>query len=477
MTRLHGKLQARDGISGCTLCGSSYELHSSHVIPRAGSGVSLPLYYSKLLIDFTDHDVIENKILLCRACHKPFDSNSQQASWILVPCDLRYFLRYEQKSGWRDGSVPSYEDYQQRGGSRYQFYPFVSMEDHPSLRRGAKTNGGEVVWHGEPVAMILKAFAGMTRIPEPGVGLPPNVRDMLFELQKLYTARPTTWPRKLSLAEEATGLTVHRNIIPRLTATEERHYLQWRDGCTGCTLCGSLDALRSAHVLPAAGSKTLLPLFNEKRLINFTEHRDTENKILLCKKCHSHFRSNSQQPLWILVPCDLQYFLRYEQKRSWIQGDVPSDEDYQARAGSRYKFYSFVSTEGHPTLHRGAMQNGGEVVWRGEPVAMILKAFTGMSRIPEEGAGLPPGVLDTLNELLWLYRSRPKTWPRKSILIEKTANVVVKREVKPVCSLRTLSRSPTLDTPWTLIPECLRRLISPLTHSPRSDCLIGCLGM
>ena len=435
MSPRHRDLQRRDGTGGCTLCGSSIALNSAHVIPEAGSDVLLPLYYSQHLISFTNHNVMDNKILLCKECHEPFDSNSQQASWILVPSDLRYFLRCEQRRGWENGYVPSKEEYWLRGGSKYKFYPFISTRGHPTLQRGARRNGGEVVWRGEPVAMILKAFAGMTRSPVVGAGLPADVRDMLFELQKLYTARPTAWPRKSILAEGTTSMMLEQNIVPSLTALEERCYVQCRDDTIGCTLCGSPDALRSVHVLPAAGSKVLLPLFHSKRLISFTEHRDPRNKIVLCKKCHISFHSNSQQPLWILVPCDLQYFLRYELKSGWKKGSVPSDVDYELRGGSRYQFYSLVSTEGRPTLHRSAMRNGGEVVWRGDPVAMILKAFAGMTRIPEDGAGLPPDVTGTLNELLSLYRARPTTWPRKSIKTEETASVKIKREAGAVCSL------------------------------------------
>ena len=439
MTREHNDLKRRDGIIGCTLCGSQRDLESAHVIPEAGSSALLPLYNSKRLIDFTDHNVIENKILLCKKCHRLFDSNSQQPSWILVPCDLRYFLGHELEIGYEDGSFPSYEDNQLH---RYKFYHFVSTQDHPTLRRGSGRPGGEPVWQGSPVAMILKAFAGMTRIPEDSAGFPTDVRDMLYELQKRYSDRPRTWPNMPSPVEEFTGVVVPPSISAHSTDLEECCYLQWRDGTRGCTLCGSWNDLRLAHVLPAAGSKFLLPEYYSKRLINFTKHRALENKILLCRACHGWFDSSPQQPSWILVPCDLRYFLKYEQERGWNEGRVPCPEEYLSRGG-RYKLFPIASTGGNQSSQAAAQRNGGDVIWCGEPAAMILRAFAEMTKIPEGNQGLPRDVRDTLNELVLLYRTRPPIWPRKSSRRKKVALIMTQQTTKAVCTLNTfLSKTP-----------------------------------
>ena len=434
MTREHDKLRDRDGITGCTRCDSPNVLESAHVIPEAGSSALLPLYNSKRLIDFTDHNAIENKILLCKKCHRLFDSNSQQPSWILVPSNLRYFLRHEEEIGKEDGSVPSHEDYQSCGGSRYKFYHFVTTQDRPTLRRGSERIGGEVVWRGSPVAMILKAFAGMTRIPEDGTGLPSDVRDMLYELQRLYSDRPITWPDSLNSAEEITSAGVPRNITIHTTDSEECCFLQWRDGTNGCTLCGSWNGLRPAHVMPAAGSKHLLQWCYSKRLINFTNHRALENKILLCRECHKWFDSNPQQPPGILIPCDLQYFLEYERERSWKERHVPSPEEYLLRRG-RYKFYPNVSTTGHDATEAATQWSRDEVIWCGEPVAMLLRAFTEVVKIPEDNLGLPSDVRDTLNELVLLYRTRPAIWPHNSRQTKQVALKTTQRIIKTVCTL------------------------------------------
>ena len=82
-------------------------------------------------------------------------------------------------------------------------------------------------------------------------------------------------------------------------------------------------------------------------------------------------------------------------------------------------------------------------MWRGNPIAMILKAAAGMNRIPEAGTGIPRDVRDMLNELLSLYIERPTTWTHN----QATRNVIrspTRRQwvARVVCSLRSLLISP-----------------------------------
>ena len=282
--------------------------------------------------------------------------------------------------------------------------------------------------------MILKAFAGMTRIPEDGTGLPSDVRDMLYELQKLYSDRPSTWRANLNSAEEITSAMVPRNITTHPVDSEECCYLQWRDETNGCTLCGSWNGLRPAHIMPAVGSKYLLQWYYSKRLIKFTDHRVLENKILLCQECHMWFDSNPQQPPGILIPCDLQYFLTYERERGAKEGHSPRPGEYLLREG-RYKLYPIVSTAGHDATEAATQWRRDKVIWGGEPVAMILRAFTEVAKIPEDNLGLPRDVRDTLNELALLYRTRPTTWPRKSSQTKQVALGTTQRATKTVCTL------------------------------------------
>ena len=195
-------------------------------------------------------------------------------------------------------------------------------------------------------------------------------------------------------------------------------------------------------MLSRAGSRELFQTYRFRRLINFPSHTDPANMILLCFECHQRFDSNSQPPSWILVPCELGYFLSHEKRRGWNDGSFPSAEGDQLLL-NRYRFYSTVNTEGHPTLRAGAERNGGVVIWCGNPIAMILKAAAGMNRIPEAGTGIPPDVRDMLNELLSLYIARPTVWTHN----QATRNVIrwptwLQWVARVVCSLRSLLISP-----------------------------------
>ena len=199
-------------------------------------------------------------------------------------------------------------------------------------------------------------------------------------------------------------------------------------------------------MLPRAGSHGLFPTYRSRRLINFSSHTDPENMILLCKECHKRFDSNSQPPSWILVPCELWYFLSYEKRRGWNDGSFPSAEGDQSSL-NQYRFYTAVDTKGHPTLRAGAKRNGGVVIWRGNPIAMILKAAAGVNRIPAAGAEIPREVRDMLHELHSLYIARPTIWTHN----QATRNVIcspTRRQwvTRFVCSPIFLARYLLLDT-------------------------------
>ena len=187
-------------------------------------------------------------------------------------------------------------------------------------------------------------------------------------------------------------------------------------------------------MLSRAGSRDLFQTYRFRRLINFSRDTDPANRIRLCYDCHQRFDSNSQPPSWILVPCELGYFLSHEKRRGWNDGSFPNAEGDL----NRYRFYTTINTEGHPTLRAGAERNGGVVMWRGNPIAMILKAAAGMNRIPEAGTGIPRDVRDMLNELLSLYIERPTIWTHN----QATRNVIrspTRRQwvARVVCSLRS----------------------------------------
>ena len=119
-----------------------------------------------------------------------------------------------------------------------------------------------------------------------------------------------------------------------------------------------------------------------------SELNNFENALPLCPTCHAAF-DRLADPLWIMLPSDLDFFITAEeedQKERWDHlertGDlphriVPGAGSYQARNGGLYQPY-ILKHHLSPGLKT---DNWEERVWKGEPFAAIRKAALSLGSI------------------------------------------------------------------------------------------------